>query len=160
MCSHSASVKNGYVCLPDRFDLLEGHGLLQGRPHIWPDGVFTVVRPRAGRALHLVCGDQGGFLAALPSLPAHMSHCTLWPPHLHSCVCTSFTCKVMSSPLAFTCVHFVFSHRPPHRSACSHPSRHVELYFYCRLLGHSRPGAVPEHACLLLSQGPRLYHGT
>nr|XP_044611549.1 rab-like protein 2B isoform X2 [Equus asinus] len=28
-----------------------------------------------------------------------------------------------------------------------------------RLLGHSRPGAVPEHARLLLPQGPRLHHG-
>uniref|UniRef100_A0ABI7XZ36 Uncharacterized protein n=1 Tax=Felis catus TaxID=9685 RepID=A0ABI7XZ36_FELCA len=28
-----------------------------------------------------------------------------------------------------------------------------------KLLGHSRPGAVPEHACLLLPQGPRLHHG-
>ena len=34
-----------------------------------------------------------------------------------------------------------------------------ELCSCCRLLGHSRPRAVPEHACLLLPQGPRLHHG-
>uniref|UniRef100_E9Q8G6 RAB, member RAS oncogene family-like 2 n=1 Tax=Mus musculus TaxID=10090 RepID=E9Q8G6_MOUSE len=28
-----------------------------------------------------------------------------------------------------------------------------------KLLGYSRPGAVPEHACFLLPQGSRLHHG-
>ena len=28
-----------------------------------------------------------------------------------------------------------------------------------RLLGHSWAGALPEHACFLLPQGPRLHHG-
>ncbi|XP_032272379.1 rab-like protein 2B isoform X3 [Phoca vitulina] len=36
--------------------------------------------------------------------------------------------------------------------------RQSELCSCCRLLGHSRPGAVPEHARLLLPQGPRLHH--
>ncbi|XP_045691031.1 rab-like protein 2B isoform X2 [Phyllostomus hastatus] len=38
------------------------------------------------------------------------------------------------------------------------PVRRSELCSRCRLLGHSRPGAVPEHARLLLPQGPRLHH--
>ena len=41
----------------------------------------------------------------------------------------------------------------------SAPVGQSELCSCCRLLGHSRPRAVPEHACLLLPQGPRLHHG-
>lgn len=41
----------------------------------------------------------------------------------------------------------------------SSPIRQSELCSHCRLLGHSRPRAVPEHARLLLPQGPRLHHG-
>ena len=53
---------------------------------------------------------------------------------------------------------------PPRRCSvfgpcASPPPRAVRAMFCCRLLGHSRPRAVPEHARLLLPQGPRLHHG-
>lgn len=36
---------------------------------------------------------------------------------------------------------------------------HSELFLSYRLLGHGRPGTVPEHARLLLPPGPCLHHG-
>jgi hypothetical protein len=142
------------------------------RPHILP--IYHLChctwKCRPYRALHLECGEERhlpslswDFLSALSFLLAigtvswgHMWSCTVSIPSLapHMCYALYHMCVMFLQRAAHRNVWGMWVSLP------SSPIRKSELCSCCRLLGYSRPGTVPEHARLLLPQGPCLHHGT
>lgn len=110
----------------------------------------------------------------LPLLGASRLHSpSSWPvsppthPHTHRCAQASWLSQ--APRVLRTCTGQPCVVRAPRASAqtpawrrqglCPPAPSGSQLCSCCRLLGHSRPGAVPEYARLLLPQGARLHHG-
>lgn len=143
---------------PDHFSNV-GHDLPLGSlGHI--SRLSTICGNFSLRAPYLQCGDKGHLHSPFwdsrlhcPSfclglglgLPTHSTAYT--PLTIHACFCIETCMEMLGACGGLSALQL------------PNPIGQTELCSYCRLLGYGRPGAVPEHACLLLPQGSRLHHG-
>lgn len=150
------------------------------RPHILPDRVHHLQSPHGGSwpsfdrggPCILWVGGRGAPIFSLLGLPICILHppglCLLSPTHIHTGVHRpllaqpgSWVLRTRTGKLCGVCVPRASAQTPAWRcqGLCPPAPSGSQLCSCCRLLGHSRPGAIPEYARLLLPQGARLHHG-